>query len=430
MFKKIVRWKLERLTKKYFKKHPEVKLVVVVGAVGKTTTKIAIADVLAEKFRVQLERNNHNTEISVPLAIMGINFPPPELLKKISTWRKIFWAMKQRIKAPSGVDVIVQELGTERPGEIARFGKYLSPDVAVVTSVAMEHMENFPGGIYEVAQEELIAANFAKMAVINFDDVDKKFANLVTNDNITDYGIKDGEYLLRKVDSQDPLDGAQVKITAPEFPGGISAKVHLIGEHNLKSAAAATAVASKMGMSAEEIARALEKIRPVQGRMNVLRGVRGAKIIDDTYNSSPTAAIAALLTLYQTPAEQRIAILGTMNELGNFAGEMHAAVGAQCDPEFLDAVITIGETAQNYLAPAAAKNGCFVRSFSDPISAAAQVNKLLQENAAILIKGSQNGVFAEEATKILLHDAADVAQLVRQEPEWMAKKQAWFDSLH
>ena len=192
MFKKYVQWRLERYVKKYFKKyHPT--LIVVVGSVGKTTTKTAIANVLVGHYRVQLEPGNHNSPLSVPLAIMGVKYPPMDMVHSIGTWRQVFKAMKSRIKAPQGVDVIVQELGTDHPGDLAVYEKYLKPDIAVVTAVTPEHMENFPGGLNDVAKEELSITNNANLSVVNYDDVDNSFAQFANTNNMTDYGIGGGE---------------------------------------------------------------------------------------------------------------------------------------------------------------------------------------------------------------------------------------------
>jgi UDP-N-acetylmuramoyl-tripeptide--D-alanyl-D-alanine ligase len=428
MFKKHVQKKLERYVRRYFKKH-QPRLVVVVGAVGKTTTKDAIATVLSTKYRTEASHGNLNEQMSVPFGILGIKYPPFSLLKKISTWRKIFKAMRKRLHAPTDIDVIVQELATDQPGEIAHYERYLKPDIAVVTAVAPEHMANFPGGIDEVAREELAVARYSGLTVINFDDVDASFAKYAETNNITDYGLEGGEYRF-EITGGDALKGYKVKFIAPEFPGDVESTVHLVGEHLLKSALAAALVAAKLGMNAEEIAAALTEIEPVAGRMNPLRGVRGTTIIDDTYNSSPSAAIAALRTLYLMDAPQRVVILGSMNELGQQSAAYHQMVGEQCDPNWLDYVITIGDEAARYLAPAAKKNGCQVATFANPIDAGAFANKVLADGGILLAKGSQDGVFAEEAIKILLHDEIEEEKtLVRQDEEWMAKKIAWIESL-
>ena len=427
MFKKHVQKKLERYVRRYFKKH-HPKLVVVVGAVGKTTTKNAIATVLSTKFRTEASHGNLNDQISVPFGILGVKYPPFSLLKKISTWARVFRAMRRRIHAKTDIDVIVQELATDRPGEIGYYQKYLWPDIAVVTAVTPEHMENFPGGIDDVAREELAVARYSVLTIINRDDVDAKFAKFAETTNITDYGLLGGEYRFEIIGGT-ALEGYNVKFIAPEFPNSVESTVHLVGEHVLKSALAAAVVATKLGMSGEEIATALTEIEPVPGRMNPLRGVRGITILDDTYNSSPDAAIAALRTLYLIEAPQRVAILGSMNELGEHSAEYHKQVGAQCDPNWLDFVITIGDEAARYLAPAAKANGCQVATFPDPISAGAFANKVLASGGVVLAKGSQNGVFAEEAIKILLHDEIrEKAALVRQDEEWMTRKNTWLAS--
>ncbi len=426
MFKKYIQSKLEHAVKKYFKKHPEVKLVVVVGSVGKTSTKIAIGTVLAEKYRVRLHEGNHNSELSAPLAILGVEFP--DNIRSLGQWNAVFKAVRQRIKAPSDIDVIVQELGTDRIGQIPHFGTYLKPDIAVVTAVSAEHMEFFKS-LDVVAAEELSAANFSKQALINRDDIEGKYAADITNANINTYGTNDvAEY---RFDSSDftPEDGFKGLFIAPEWTDSVETTIHLMGEHSIRAAVAAGAVGVKLGMNAQELAKGMENIRAVSGRMNVLRGVNESIIIDDTYNSSPLAVESALRALYQLNVPQKIAVLGSMNELGETSAAEHEALAAWCDPLQLSHVITVGEEAATYLAPAAQIHGCHTVSFKSPIEAGAYVHKYLERGGAVLFKGSQGGIFLEEAVKVVLHSTEDEKKLVRQSPEWMAKKQKFLDSL-
>lgn len=428
MFKKYVKWRLEKYVKKYFKNHHPA-LIVVVGAVGKTTTKTAIATVLSKRYRVQMEPGNHNSELSVPLAIMGVKFPPVSMLRSYSTWRHVFKAMRQRIKAPQGVDVIVQELATDKPGDLAEFGKYLSPDIAIVTAVAPEHMENFQGGLSDVAREELSIARFSKLTVINHDDVDSSFAVYAETNSITDYGITGGEYRL-DIAGGSPLDGYDILLHAPELGDNqLSTIAHLVGNHNLKAACAGLAVGIRMGLTPQDLSSALSEIKPVAGRMNPLPGVRNSTIIDDTYNSSPTAAMAALDTLYQIESDNKIAILGSMNELGPYSAQAHQQLGEYCDPLELDFVITIGEDAARYLAPSARRRGNQVIICNNPVTAGSYANQYLKPGGIVLAKGSQNGVFAEEAVKVLLRSADDRSKLVRQDPDWLKSKDDWLNSL-
>jgi UDP-N-acetylmuramoyl-tripeptide--D-alanyl-D-alanine ligase len=426
MFKAFIQMKLEWAVKKYFKKHPEVKLVVVVGSVGKTSTKIAIGTVLNEKFRVRLHEGNHNSELSAPLAILGVEYP--KSLRDLSQWRAVFGAIQERIKQPTDVDVIVQELGTDRIGQIPHFGKYLKPDIAVVTSVAPEHMEFFKT-LDAVAAEELSAVNFSKTALINRDDIPGMYAADISNPHINTYGTTDAaEY--RFVTSDYTFeDGFTGVFVAPEFEISVPTTLHLIGEHTTRAAVAAGAVGTKLGMSPEEIATGMTKVKSVQGRMNILRGFNETVIIDDSYNSSPLAVASALRALYQMNVPQRIAVLGSMNELGETTEAEHNAIGKLCDPRELAHVITVGEAAEKYLAPLARANGCHVVSFKSALDAGAYVHKFLEKGGAVLFKGSQGGVYLEEAIKIVLHSTQDEAQLVRQSPEWLKKKREFFSSI-
>jgi len=425
MFKNYIRRKLESSVKKYFKKHPEVKLVVVAGSVGKTSTKVAIATVLAEKYRIRMHDGNHNTHLSAPLAILGIDYP--DKVSSLSEWSRVFRAAKMRIKQPTDVDVIIQELGTDTIGEIPHFGKYLKPDIGVVTAVSPEHMEFFQN-IDNVAREELAAANFSKLALINRDDIDGKYAELITNPNLDTYGTsKDSEYHLI-INGFDVEAGYNGSFFAPDTTKPIQVQIKMLGEHNLRPAIAAGAVAVKLGLSESEIIAGLTKVHAVAGRMNVLRGVQGTILIDDTYNSSPLAVKCALQTLYDLSVPQRIAVLGSMNELGESSAAEHTTVGQLCDPDKLDWVVTVGDDASTYLAEAAKQNGCNVKVCKNALEAGAFVHGNLINGAAILFKGSQGGVYLEEATKFVLHATEEESQLVRQSAKWMQTKKDFFAS--
>lgn len=426
MFKSFIRNKLEGYVRQYFKRHPEVKLVVVTGSVGKTSTKIAIGTVLTECYRVRLHEGNHNSEISAPLAILGIDFP--ERLRSFGAWLTVFKAAKQRINAPADVDVIVQEVGTDRVGQVPHFGTFTHPDVAVVTAVSPEHMEFFIT-LDAVAAEELSAANFSTVALINRDDIDGKYAADVTNPNISTYGTTDtAEYHFIEEDFS-VKDGFKGKLVVKEWEEPLEVTLKVVGEHSIRSAVAAAAVGVKVGLTSDEVKRGLGNIRAVKGRMNLLRGFERSIIIDDTYNSSPLAAVSALRTLYGLDVPARIAVLGTMNELGATSAMEHESLGKLCDPNFLTHVVTVGEEAEKYLAPAARANGCHVVSFRSALEAGAFVHKSLEPGAAVLFKGSQGNIYLEEAVKMVLHSTSDESQLVRQSTDWLKIKQAFFDSL-
>lgn len=426
MFKSYIQSKLERAVKKYFKKHPEVKLVAITGSVGKTSTKIAIGTVLAQKLRVRLHEGNHNSELSAPLAILGVEFP--DNIRSLWQWHTVFKAVRARIKQPTDVDVIVQELGTDGIGQIPHFGTYLNPDIAVVTAVAPEHMEFFKN-LDLVAAEELSVVNYSKSALINRDDIPGKYAMDITNPNINTYGTTDTAEYRFTTDDYTFEDGFEGEFFASGFANSSSTVLKVVGEHSIRAVIAAGAVATKLGFSPADAAKAMEHVRPVKGRMNILRGVNGAVIIDDSYNSSPLAAASALRALYQMSVPQKIVVIGSMNELGDTSAEEHEALGRLCDPMQLSHVITVGEDAAKYFAPAAQASGCHTVSFKSALDAGAYVHKLMEKDAAVLFKGSQGGIYLEEAIKIVLHSTDDEEQLVRQSPAWLQKKRDYFSSI-
>ena len=425
MFKKFIQRKLEGYVKKYLRVHSDIKLIIVAGSVGKTSTKVAIGTVLSERFRVRLHEGNHNSEISAPLAILGIEFP--ENIKSVRAWLNIFKAARKRIHDPTDVDVIVQEVGSDGIGQVPHFGTYAKPYLAVITAVSEEHMEFFKT-LDAVAAEELSAANFSQYALINRDDIDGKYAADLTNAHINTYGTTEAaEYNFTEEDFtlQDGYTG--LFRVRGEFDMGIKVTIKVVGEHSVRAAVAAGAVGVRLGMTEDELRRGLANIRAVNGRMNILRGLKDTIIIDDTYNSSPLAAQSALEALYQLSVPQRIAVLGNMNELGDSSPAAHEALGKLCNGNQLAYVVTVGDDAEKYLAPAAMKNGCQVESFKTSIEAGAFVHKALESGAAILFKGSQGGVYLEEGVKVVLHSTEEEKQLVRQSHDWLQIKQKFFE---
>jgi len=422
MFKKQVQKKLERFVRKYFQKHPNVKLVIVTGSVGKTSTKMAIADVLSVKYKIRTQVGNHNAELSTPLAILGIDYPTN--IRSISQWRRAFKAAKLRIKSTDEPDVIIQEVGSDGPGQVPHFGTYATPDVAVVSAVSDEHMEFFKT-LDKVAAEELSAVNFSKFGLINRDDIGTKYIPLVTNTNIGTYGLNaEAEYWFEQTDFHLGV-GYNGKIMLPDEP--VEVTIQVLAPSAIKSALAAAAVGYKLELTPDEIKRGVELIRPVAGRMNLLKGAEGSFIIDDTYNSSPLAVRNAVETVYSIDSPSRIVVLGNMNELGDTAEASHRAVGKLLNPNELSHVITVGNMANQWIADEAAKLGNDVKKFATAIDAVMFVRELLEQNAVVLVKGSQGGVYLEELVKELLANAEDESQLVRQSPDWMAKKRDFFN---
>jgi UDP-N-acetylmuramoyl-tripeptide--D-alanyl-D-alanine ligase len=425
MFKAPIQKRLEKYVTQYFAAHAEVKLVVVTGSVGKTSTKRAIATILSEQYRVRMHEGNHNASLSAPLGILGVEYPAN--IRNPFQWVAVFNACKKRIKDATDVDVIVQELGTDNPGDIPAFGRYLKPDLAIVTAVTPEHMEFFKT-LDAVATEELSVSVFSKYTLINSDDIDSRYAMLETNPNFSTYGVSTlAEHRLEPGDFLGE-NGYRAKVYAPEFPEPFEVDAHVIGEHSLRPIMGAISVAGLLGMTPADIAKGVAACRPVSGRMQLLKGIGDVTIIDDTYNSSPAAASAALRTLYElfANAPQRIAVLGDMRELGAESPAAHEALGDQCDGSLLSWVVTVGPDTEKYLVPAARARGCQVKVCKNALEAGEFVRSISEPGGVVLVKGSQNTIYLEECVKILC-EITDHDKLVRQSASWLATKQRYFD---
>lgn len=396
---KVVTWVLTRQAQRYLRKN-NPKIVVVSGSVGKTSTTQAIATMLESSFNVGKTIENYNTSIGVPCSIFNRAFP--ENIKNPLAWLWVLLRNEIDLLSKSAIDIFVLELGTDTPGELAQY-KWLKPDIAVVTAVAAEHMEYFKT-IANVAVEELSVADYSKVVLLNEHMISSAYRSSVKNTKVLLY-------------NRDDLSLVNLTIK----------NLKVIGSHSIDAIAAGIRVGRYLGIDQELLRKSACAIKPQPGRMSSLSGVNESTLIDDSYNASPDAVKAALDYLYDVTAPQRIALLGNMNELGDTSKFEHEAVGEYCDPAKLDLVVTLGVDANKYIAKSAALKGCAVDKANTPHQAAKIIKEKLTKGAVVLLEGSQNGVFAEEATKALLADQADVRLLVRQSDFWMGKKQKSFE---
>ncbi|HET8709653.1 MAG TPA: UDP-N-acetylmuramoyl-tripeptide--D-alanyl-D-alanine ligase [Candidatus Saccharimonadales bacterium] len=392
------------------------KVVAVVGSIGKTSTKMAIAHLLMQSKNVVYQEGNYNDRLTVPLVVFGRALPG---LTNVPAWLRIIISNELKIRRQFNCDVAVLELGTDGPGQIKDFA-YLQPDIAVVTALTPEHMEFFKT-LDAVAAEELTVTDFSKKVLVNADDSPEKY---LKSKKITTYGTgRRADYRVSNF-KPDSLNGVQFKLKLGKKAESFESP--MFGKAGAKISAAAVATAYSLGMKAPAIVAALKELPPVSGRMQLLPGKQGSTLIDDTYNASPAPVMAGLDVLASADTTQRIAILGSMNELGDYAEEAHEIVGKHCKPENVDLVVTIGRDAKAWLAPEAERNGCKVETFMSPYEAGEYVLKQLKDGAVALGEGSQNGVFAEEAIKQLLENPQDAKRLVRQSPYWLKIKAKQF----
>lgn len=411
----ILGWQVRRLRRKH-----DFKVVAVVGSIGKTSTKFAIAQVVGANRKVRFQEGNYNDLVSVPLVFFGL--PIPSLFNPLA-WLVTIIRCESQIHRSYPYDVVIVEVGTDGPGQIAAFERYLHADIGVLTAITPEHMEFFTD-LDAVANEELSIYEYSDYILANADLIDDRYLTFL--EDPATYALHN--QATYKVDSFSfQSDGVTFKLSK-DGKKFLNASHTSIAEPHLYSLTAAVAVADKLGLSSDEIIDGLVHVKPVSGRMQLLKGIRNSSIIDDSYNASPEAAKAAIETLYRIDAPQKIALLGNMNELGTFSPDAHTEVGSLCDPKQLSVVVTLGPDANEYLAAAAEAQGCVVKRFDTPYEAGEYLRETITNGAVVLVKGSQNRVYAEEAIKPILADPNDVQKLVRQSPSWLKKKSQNFKS--
>ncbi len=286
---------------RYVLKKQGLKIIGVTGSVGKTTTKEAIAGVLAGRYPVFRNRANYNGLYGLPIALGEL-------------------APHHRIA--------VLEMAADHFGEMARLCEIAPPQIAVVTTVEPAHLETF-GSLEAIAREkgELVAALPADgLAILNADDPRVAAMRGRTTARVLTFGM-----VTPKPGTASPdLLGRNIIVTREglrfdvETPAGRD-RVHfpLLGRHQVYAALAAIAVGLACDLALSEILERLSAIPRLPGRLNPLPGRRGSLLLDDTYGSSPAAAEAALETLAAVEGRRKIAVLGDMLELGDYEAVGH-----------------------------------------------------------------------------------------------------------
>jgi UDP-N-acetylmuramoyl-tripeptide--D-alanyl-D-alanine ligase len=275
----------------------------VAGSVGKTTTKEILAALVGARFRVLKTQGNLNNEYGLPLTLL-------------------------KLDDEHGAAVI--ELGMSHTGELAHLTRIAQPDAGVVTRVAIEHLEFF-ASIEEIASAEReLIENLPPnaTAILNADDPHVAGFAKAARGPVVRFGEKPpAEFRAERIEERG-IDGSAFDFVSPA--GRTRLELPLIGRHNVMNAVAALAAASVWGIGAEEAKRVFPSLKPADKRGEVVRFEDGFSVINDTYNSSPTALNALVELLGKTPGYQRrILAAGEMLELGTSSPELHRECGRQ-----------------------------------------------------------------------------------------------------
>jgi UDP-N-acetylmuramoyl-tripeptide--D-alanyl-D-alanine ligase len=355
-------------------------VVAVTGSAGKTTAKELTAHVLRSGGkRVLSNIKNYNNGLGHPLTVL-------------------------RILSEGEFDVAVLEMGMSTPNnEIARLCRITPPDVAIELNVLPVHLEHLGSieGIQRAKAELVEGMKPGGTAVLNADDFRVLAMRDLSKGGVVTYGIENESDVMAKnirferfgetkFDLQTPIGRAEVI-----FP--------LNGKHNIMNGLAAAAAGLSFGMTAAEIAAALQNVAPPPQRGEVLRFAKGFTVINDSYNSNPDALISMVKTLVEGGggATRKIVVAGEMRELGADAAQIHEKTGETLAGLGIDALYGVEGLARNLL-EGAKNNGLSQVQFYEDSSVAGEyfVNEV-RAGDLILVKGSR-GVKTEKVIETLL----------------------------
>jgi UDP-N-acetylmuramoyl-tripeptide--D-alanyl-D-alanine ligase len=343
----------------------EGRVVAITGANGKTTTKDLAAAVAATRFPTHASPASFNTEVGVPLTILG---------------------------APADTEVLVAELGARHVGDVALLAPVVDADVVVVTNVGVAHMEIFGSwdAIVAASAEPVEALRDDGVAIVNADDpVVASYAGR-TRATVRTFGRAERADV-RALDVVIGRDGrARFTVVAEDRRADVALRI--AGEHQVGNALAAIAVGLELGVPIADAAAAVGAAEVARWRMETTCTHRGVTVVNDAYNASPESVAAALRTARWMAGDGRlVAVLGQMAELGPIAEEEHEKVGELAARLHVDRLITVGAEAEA-VATAAVREGVEpqnVASYDDLDAALADVVAAVGPGDVVLAKGSR-----------------------------------------
>ncbi|MDD5590237.1 MAG: UDP-N-acetylmuramoyl-tripeptide--D-alanyl-D-alanine ligase [Candidatus Portnoybacteria bacterium] len=421
--KKFVELILKTLASKILKKYKPF-IVGVTGSMGKTSTREAIAAVLESKYEIRQNFKNYNNEIGVPLTILGLESGGRSIFKWLWIFIKGSKILFFKIPYP---EVLVLEMGADRPGDIKYLTSFVNCDIGVITGIGdiPAHVEFFSTPV-QLAREKSRLIDYLEekdRAVLNFDDARVKKLTGKTRAEILSYGFSEDAKIRAFAFGTDigfspETSGINFQV---EFGGKTFSvkKEGILGRHQVYPMLAAMAVGLAMEMNIIETIGGLKRYRAPKGRLNLIKGIKTTWILDDTYNSSPAAAFEALKTLAEFDGRRKIAVLGDMLELGEFTEEAHKSIGKEIR-NYADIFFAVGDR-MKFAALEAAKSGMAQNNilwFETADAARMPLQHTIQKGDVILVKGSQSMRMERIVEEIMAEPDRAAELLVRQEREW------------
>lgn len=349
-------------------------LLAVTGSQGKTTVKELTGAILSRRFNTLLTRGNLNNSIGVPTMLLEID------------------AAHERA---------VIELGANAQGEIAWGTRISDPHIVLLNNAANTHVEGFGGleGVVKGKGEIIDSAPSTQTVILNADDahlaVWRSRAGARRCVLFSADGSARADY--RALDVQAQADGSRFDLQTPQ--GSVSCLLPLPGAHNISNAVAAAALAMESGATLQDVSAALAGVKAVPGRLRPLPGIAGCRVLDDSYNASPSSFRAAIDVLSQIAGAQQMKsalIVGDMAELGEITAEAHRELGEYARSRNIDQLWSVGR----FSAESARAFGEAGRHFSSKDELAAYASSVLSPESVVLVKGSRSAGMEDVVAKI------------------------------
>ena len=396
-------------------------IAAVTGSVGKTSTKDAVAAVLAGEFKIRKSQKSFNSEIGVPLVVLGCE--NAWLNPFLWLWN-IFRGLVLMFWAPNYPKWLVLETGVDRPGDMKKMSSWLKPHIVVFTALSdiPTHVEFFasPKAVAKEKSEILKKLEVDDFFVLNSDDDTVYDLKEKTKAKILTYGFGEGADL---VASNYKIMADQHGINFKVDCEGTSIPVRLFnvfGKHHVYPALAALAVGRAVGLNFVDMGNSLNSYESPPGRFKPIEGVKNSLILDDSYNSSPLALAAALETMGEMEAKRKIAVLGDMLELGKYAIEAHKSMAEFIIKAGVSIVFAVGPRAK-FIAEGLRELNFPVENifeFSTSQEAGIKAQDIIEEGDLVLIKGSQSMRMEKIVEEIMAHPENKEKLLARQEKAW------------
>lgn len=351
---------------RHVRRESGTRVVAITGSAGKTTTKEVCAELLSARYRVFRNKGNLNNHIGLPLSLLELR---------------------------TGPEAAVVELGMNHPGEIRTLVGIAEPEVRVWTNVGDAHIGFFPSveAIADAKAEILEAAFPGHVLVVNADD-DRVMARAhgFAGRTVT-FGSRNGADIHASAVELRGLEGVGADVRTPA--GSFRLETPLLGMGNLANVLAATAVAITFNVPLDVIASHASALRPAQHRGELLRLPGGITLIDDSYNSSPSALKRSLeIVAAASGSARKVAVLGEMLELGDHAAALHVECGRAAREAGLDVLVAVGGERVRQLAEAARMAGMLNGSVTvvpGRNEAIEEVLRRVRPGDLVLVKGSR-----------------------------------------